>query len=121
MRNIGTQITVLATLVMKTSPNCRPLCAPSSFSCSSKSLERRGRERWYIEASNETALSPRKLHRPIKIIFNTILQADVPTYLPSQFSGNFDLTYGPPEPLVDDEESDATFVVQWSLGLKLLQ
>jgi hypothetical protein len=37
----------------------------------------------------------------VKRTFTTITQADVPTYLPNQFNGNCDPTYGAPQALVE--------------------
>jgi hypothetical protein len=55
----------------------------------------------------------------VKRTFTTLTQDDIPTYLPNQFNGSPDPTYGAPTALVevvgegdDAEETDNTVVVQ---------
>jgi hypothetical protein len=66
-------------------------------------------------ASNETTISPRAFNSPVKRTFTTLTQDDIPTYLPNQFNGSPDPTYGAPTALVEvsgGEETDNTVVVQ---------
>ncbi|RLL94783.1 hypothetical protein CFD26_104602 [Aspergillus turcosus] len=103
-------------------PECEALCAPSSFSCSSSSLDKRYVQFWPSRKSdnlNETAILPRVLSAPVKREFTTISQQDVATYIPNQFNGNYDDYFGVPTALVetiDDEETDNTVVMQIEFG-----
>lgn len=101
-------------------PECRALCAPSSFSCSSSSLMKRYLEYWpEIKTSivnKSTSLLPRAPdYNLLKRQFTEITQDQVPHYLPNQFFGVADPNFGTPTaltiPYPGGGETDQTVVV----------
>ena len=99
-------------------PDCIPLCAPSSFYCSTKPLDRRS-ESWGRPSPflNNSQLAGPPIITKRSIQSNPLTQDQLPTYLPDQFGASgFDTYFGQPLPTVRDPEDDATVFQLQSFG-----